>query len=383
MNQRIYLDHNATTRLDPSVLEAVIRELKEEGNPSSIHTQGQQARQRLNHYRQIIAQFLHVSPSELVFTSSGTEGATLFLHGFLQGNYGGQIVTSNAEHACVHETVLELQKRGCEVCFLPVGLRGAVQPEAVKAALTSSTRLITLMAVNNETGVKTDWEAIAAIAKEANIPFVVDGVSLLGKEPFSIPQGVTAMFFSGHKCHAPKGIGVAFCRRGYKLSPLFLGGNQEFQRRAGTENLPGIAGLAKAIEILQTEQDKITTHLLQMRNRLEQGILEQIKDVVINGEGERVANTTNLSFLGVDGESLLVTLDMEGLSVSHGSACSSGALEPSRILLNMGMSFEQARSSIRLSISRFTTQEEIDRSITILTKTVQQLRYIRHQSVEK
>lgn len=381
MNQkRIYLDANATTGLDKKVLEAVIQELQQsEGNPSSLHLHGQQARQRLNQYRQTIARYLGVPPSDLIFTAGGTEGANMLLHGFLSDSSKGHLITSNVEHSCVYKSSKEFEKKGYAVSFLPAGEHGAIQPEAVQAAITSRTSLIALMAVNNETGVKTDWHRIAAIAKAANIPFMVDGVALLGKESFTIPPGVTAMFFSGHKLHAPKGVGVVFCRQPQKLAPVFLGGSQEFNRRAGTENLPGIAGLAKAIEILQDEQDAAQKHMQKMRNKLEQGLQSQLTDLSINGHDPRVVNTTNISFLGLDGESLLINLDMAGVSVSHGSACSSGALEPSRILLNMGIPLEQARSAIRFSVSRFNTEEEIDEAINIIVKTVQGMRQFRQR----
>jgi cysteine desulfurase len=230
------------------------------------------------------------------------------------------------------------------------------------------------MSVNNETGVKTDVEAIAAIAYQANIPFIVDGVAWLGKEAISIPKGVSALFFSGHKIHAPKGIGFVFCRSSLKCFPLILGGHQEFNRRSGSENLPAIVGLGRAVEILSEEQAEATDLMRRMRDRLQEGLKREISDIVINGQGPRIVNTLNVSFLGVDGESLLMNLDLEGISVSHGSACTAGALEPSRILLNMGISLQEARTAIRFSVSRFTTEEEIDRCLEIIVKHVKRIR---------
>lgn len=384
MEHRIYLDHNASTPIDPRVLQVIVEELREEiGNPSSVHFHGQKCRQRLDQSRQVLARFLKVKSHEIIFTSGGTEGANLLLRGLFDEKTAGHLITSSAEHSCIYQTALDLEKKGVDVTFLDPGLWGAVKPDAIRAAIRPTTRGIALMAVNNETGVKTDIEAIAAIAQEAGIPFIVDGVALLGKETFSIPLGVSAMFFSGHKLHAPKGVGFMFCRQTFKLHPILVGGNQEFNRRAGTENLSGIVGLAKAVEILAKEQEEVSLHMKKMRDRLEQGLMQALPDVVVNGQGPRTVNVSNLSFLGVDGESLLISLDMEGISVSHGSACSSGALEPSRILLKMGISSSQARSSLRFSVSRFTTEQEIDKTIEITIRLVKRMRAFRsHQFSE-
>lgn len=375
MIQRVYLDHNAATCIDPRVLQVVFQELKEVGNPSSIHYHGQKSRQKLDRCRQTLARYLNVKPQEIFFTSGGTEGANLLLQGLFRRNESGHLITSDVEHACVYQTVKELEKRGNEVCFLKAGLVGALQPEAVKNAIRSNTRCIILMAANNETGVKLEIEAIAAIAHQANIPLIVDGVALLGKEKFSIPAGVTAMFFSGHKVHAPQGSGFVFCRNSLKLSPLLIGGSQEFNKRAGTENVPAIVGLAQAVEILEQDQESAFRHMKSMRDKLESELQAHLKDVLINGQGARLVNTSNLSFLGVDGETLIINLDLAGISVSHGSACSSGAVEqPSRVLLNMGIPIQQARSAIRFSVSRFTTESEIDYCIKTTLDIVNRLR---------
>ena len=229
------------------------------------------------------------------------------------------------------------------------------------------------MGVNNETGVKTDIQAIAAIAYEAGIPFLVDGVALLGKELFSIPLGVSAMCFSGHKLHAPQGTGFAFIRSNFKLHPLLTGGEQEFGHRGGTENVLGILSLAKAIEFLQAELPEASRRMLELRDKFENILLQELKNVSINGEGPRVVNTSNLAFSGVDGESLLINLDREGIAASHGSACSSGGLEPSRALLNMGLPLELVRSSIRFSLSRFTTESEILESCRLIIQIIRKL----------
>lgn len=375
MRSRIYVDNNASTPIDPKVLEVMTKDLTENfGNPSSIHSFGQESKKRLLHARHSIASFFHVKPSELVFTSGGTEALNMVIRGLFEKNPNGHIVTSSVEHSAVYTTVKAMEAAGATAAFLSPGLFGAVTADAVRAALRPDTRLIALMAVNNETGVKTDIDGIAAIALERGIPFLVDGVALLGKEAFTIPPGVSAMCFSGHKLHAPKGIGLAFIQSRLKLAPLITGGEQENGRRGGTENIPGIVAFAKAVEMLQEALPESTQRMCRLRDYLENSLLQKLSDVVVNGQGPRVVNTSNLSFAGVEGESLLAALDMEGIAVSHGSACASGALEPSRILLNMGIPTERARSSIRFSLSRFTTEQEIEECIQIVVRLVKRLR---------
>lgn len=371
MKSRIYLDNNASTFVDPFVVEAVTQALKlSYGNPSSIHKEGQEARQALIAARQTIANALQVKPKEIVFTSGGTESLNTILRGIFQSDPHAHFISSQAEHASVYRTLHVLQEQGADVTFLPAGLWGAVKPEDVKAALKPSTKLISLMAVNNETGVKTDIESIATVAKEAGVSFLVDGVALLGKESFSIPDGVTMMCFSGHKLHGPKGVGFIVWRKQQGCSPLMTGGHQEFGLRAGTENLAGIAGLAAAVALLKDTLPQATDRMRLLRDRLEAGLLSRIPSAIVNGEGPRVVNTTNISFGNVEGEVLLMNLDSKGIAVSHGSACSSGALEPSRILLNMGIPLERARSAVRFSLSRFTTEEEIDYCISAVAELV-------------
>lgn len=375
MNRRIYLDNNATTFLDPRVKEAVVHHLEAtQGNPSSIHSYGQEARAILIKARKQIADYLAVSPNEIIFTSSGTEALNMILRGVFGIHSQGHLITASTEHASVYATAKAIVNEECSVTFLDPGLWGAVTPEAVQKAIKPTTRLIALMAVNNETGVKTDIEVIAALAQENKIPFLVDGVGLLGKESFEIPPGVSAMCFSGHKLHAPKGIGFAFVRNTLKLDPLIIGGEQEFGKRGGTENLPGIVGLATAVSILQTELPAASKKMQDLRDRLEHKLLARLEGVAVNGLGPRVANTVNLSFECIEGETLLAMLDMEGVAVSHGSACASGALEPSRVLLNMGISRAKASTSIRISLSRFTTEDEIEEAVEIISSAVTKLR---------
>lgn len=377
MKPRIYLDNNASTALDPRVERAIALGLKETlANPSSIHSFGQEARNLVTKARRLISSYLGIKAQELIFTSGGTEAANMIIRGLFGPTPCGHILTSNVEHSCVYHTVKFMEQCGCDATFLSPGLWGAPTPKMVLEALRSDTKLIALMAVNNETGVKTDIDAIAKIAQDAKVPFFVDGVALLGKEHFSFPDGVSAACFSGHKFHAPKGIGLAFIRQGLKLAPLLIGGGQEYQKRGGTENLIGIIGVAEAIRILQEDLPEACVRMAYLRNYFEENLLHTLPEVVVNGEGPRVVNTANLSFLGLEGESLLMNLDLAGLAVSHGSACSSGALEPSRILLNMGILADVAASSIRFSLSRFTTQDEIDQSLEIVQKVVRGLRML-------
>lgn len=364
--RRIYLDNNASTGVDPKVLNAMMDDLSGiPGNPSSIHYFGQEARKQLSLARQMIGESLHVKPSELVFTSGGTEALNMILRGFWATHPKCHIVTSNIEHSAVYHTLQALEKKGASVTYLPAGLWGAVRLEQLKDLRP---HLIVLGSVNNETGVKTDIETIAHFAHEANIPFVVDAVSHLGKEVLKIPPGVSAMVFSGHKIHAPKGIGLAFMRTSLKIEPELTGGDQEHSKRAGTENLSGILGLAQAIELLNTELPSATARMQQLRDRLIEGLMNKCGNIVVHGQGPRICNTANISFPHAEGESLLMKLDLNGISVSHGSACSSGALEPSRILLNMGIPPAVARTSLRFSLSRFTTAEEIEAVLEIVPK---------------
>lgn len=375
MSKRIYLDNNAGTFIDSRVADLLIAALKDPiGNPSSIHSFGQKIRNQISKARNAIASFMGVKASEIAFTSGGTEGMNFLIKGILALQHNGHIITSSVEHSCVFNTLKEVESSGFSVAFLPPGLKGAISAEEVRAALRPDTCLICLMAVNNETGVKTDFEGIAAIAEAAKIPFIIDGVALMGKENFSIPKGVSAMTFSGHKFHAPQGIGFSYIRSGLKLRPLMTGGGHEFGKRAGTENVLGILSLAKAMELLKDDLSLASKHMLLIREKFERTLQDNLENVIVNGQEPRVCNVSNLAFLDVDGESLLVALDAAGVAASHGSACSSGALEPSRVLLNMGIPLERARSSLRFSFSHFTTEQEIEEACTIIIKLVNHLR---------
>ncbi len=355
--EQSYLDNNGTTQIDPRVMEAMIEELKlGPSNPSSIHTPGRAAKIRLEKARDSIADYLGVNPTELIFTSSGTEAMNMAIHGLKPH---GEIISTKIEHACIYNT---LQRMENPIVYLPVGKEGHIHLKDLEESIGPKTRLIVLGAVNSETGVKNPINEIASIAQKHQIPLIIDGVALLGKEIFTIPAGVTAMIFSAHKIHGPKGIGMLFIRKGTKLSPLLTGGAQERQRRAGTENLMGIIGFAKAIELLKTELPEAATRMAKLRDQLEQGL----EGVHINGTGPRVCNTSSITFPGIDGEGLLIQLDRKQIAASMGSACSSASLEPSRVLLNMGLSKDQALSSLRFSLSRFTQPSEVLKLLDLL-----------------
>lgn len=378
MSKGIYLDNNATTFVDPRVTELILDALQTvQGNPSSIHSFGQNVRNKISKARSSIASVLGVKPTELVFTSGGTEGMNMLIRGLALVKKKGHIITSLAEHSCVFSTMKELEQLGFQVTYIEPGLLGAATPEAVEQSIRPDTIMIALMAVNNETGVKTDIASIAATAESTGIPVLVDGVSLMGKELFSIPSGVSAIAFSGHKFHAPQGTGMVFVRSGLKLKPLLAGGEQEFGRRPGTENVIGILALAKAVLILSDELPLASEKMLYLRKRFEGALQAELPEIYINGEGPRTVNVSNVAFRGVDGESLLMGLDSAGIAASHGSACSSGALEPSRILLSMGIAQELVRSSLRFSFSRFTTEQEIDVAVSVIIRLV---RHMRNQS---
>lgn len=367
MNEKIYLDNNATTPLDPDVLDVMIAELASPPhNPSSIHSFGQEGKKILTEARKIVADFLSVKPSEILFTSSGSEGLNLLIRGAYQG---GHLIGSAIDHAAVYHTLEDLKTMGAEVTYLPVDEWGAPNLEDLKEALRPDTKLIVLTAANGETGVKLDLSGFAKLANQRGIPLILDGVALLGKEPFTIPDGVSGMAFSAHKFHGPQGVGFIYLNSSLKLTPLMTGGGQEKGLHPGTENLPGIVGMAHALTLL--DEDENYDYLSHLRETFESLILEALPDTEINGTGPRVPNTSNLYFPSVDGESLLISLDMHGIAASHASACASGALEPSRTLLNMGYSKKRASSSLRFSFSRFNTLEEIKQAATTLISLVQ------------
>lgn len=333
-------------------------------NPSSVHAFGQRAKGLISKARAQVAAFFGAKPEEILFTSGGTESINTFLKALV-----GHVVTTSIEHSAIAKTLKNLK-----VTEVPVGLWGAPLPNQIEEAIQPDTSAIILSASNAETGVKIDLEAIAKIAERRKIPLFIDAVSFIGKEPFILYPGITAVAISAHKFHGPKGIGALYLRSSFKLPAAITGGAQEMGRRAGTENLAGILGLAEALEILKENQTHITSKLLDLRIHLESALVQKIPDIAINGSGPRISNTVNIAFLGCDGETLLMQLDLAGIAVSHGSACSSGSIEPSRVLTNMGIDRKTARSSIRFSLSRLNTREEIDLAVEKTAEIVKKLR---------
>jgi cysteine desulfurase len=378
--QRIYMDANATTPLLPEVFEAMRPfYLEHYGNASSIHQQGQHARSAVDRAREAVAGLLHCRPAEIVFTSGGTESDNLALFGVLSP--GDHLITTAIEHHAVLHAAQSLESRGVEVTILPVTAQGIVEPAALLAALRPNTRLVSVMYANNETGVIQPIDALAGIAHAGGALFHTDAVQAAGKLPLDVSargvlKDVDLLTLSGHKIYAPKGIGVLYVRRSVRLSPMFHGGAHERQRRAGTENVPGIVGLGKATEISsEWLRNDGPAKLAALRDRLEQGILAQVEETGVNGAGApRVANTANIYFDHVEAEALLIALDLKGLSVSGGSACQSGASEPSHVLTAMGLSAARARASIRFSLSKLTTAEEIDEALRLIPAAVAHLR---------
>ena len=373
--QRVYFDNNATTPVLPEVFEAMRPYFGEHcGNASSIHHHGQETRAAVERARESVAKLLGCPASEIVFTSGGTESDNLALFGLAQP--GDHIITSTIEHHAVLNAAKHLEEKGCEVTYVPVDGRGLVDPDDVKRALRPNTKLVTIMIANNETGVVQPVEEIGKIAAEADIYFHTDAVQAAMKIPIDVHQiGCDLLTISGHKLHAPQGVGALYVRKGTRLEPMLYGGRHERSRRAGTENVPGIVGLGKAAELasvgLARGEDK---RMAAMRYRLERELL-QIDAAGLNGEGApRVPNTTNIYFDGIEGEALVIALDLKGLAVSTGAACSSGAIEPSHVLTAMGVRPDRARASIRFSLGKQNTAEEVEFAITTVPETVARLR---------
>jgi cysteine desulfurase len=376
MMRRVYMDANATTPLLPEVLEAMQPYFVERfGNASSVHSFGQQARGAVEQARIKVAELLHCRPAEIVFTSGGTESDNLALFGATKT--GDHVITTTIEHHAVLHAAEQLAKSGREVTFLPVDDNGVVDPEDVRRALRPNTRLISVMMANNETGAIQPVEAIGAIAAEAGVQFHTDAVQAAGKLPLQVAKiGCNLLSISGHKIHAPQGTGVLFVRKDTKIEPLMYGGTHERQRRAGTENLAGIVGLGKAAEIAaRSLQDGSTQRIAALRDRLQTEILARVADAgVYSGQVPRVPNTTNLWFDHLEGEALVISLDLKGLAISGGSACSSGASEPSHVLTAMGVPTDRARASLRFSLSKLTTVEDVDYAVEIVPQAVAKLR---------
>ena len=378
------MDANATTPLLPEVVEAMAPFWTEIfANPSSVHQPGQRARAAVEHARDQVAALLGCRPAEIIFTSGGTESDNLALFGVMESPAPARtgkphLITSSIEHDAVLRAAEALGKRGTvEVTVLPCTPSGRIDPATLQAALTPQTRLVSIMSANNETGVLQPLRELADLAHAVGALFHTDAVQSAGKLPLAVNDlGVDLLTISGHKLYGPKGTGALFVRRKTVLAPLHFGGPQERQRRAGTENVASLVGLGRAAELAQlwlaTEG---SSQLANLRDRLEQAILAGVPGSGVNGAGEpRSPNTTNLFFDGIVAEDLMIALDLQGLAVSAGSACQSGALEPSHVLRAMGLSEARARSTIRVSLTRLATREDVDHAVDLIVTTVKRLR---------
>ena len=376
MLRRVYLDNNATTPVLPEVFEAMRPYFGEHfGNASSIHHHGQETRSAVERARDSVASLLGCQAAEIVFTSGGTEGDNLAIAGLTSP--GDHIITSTIEHHAVLHACKHSEETGCEVTYVPVDSRSLVNPDEVRRALRPNTKLISIMTANNETGVLQPVEEIGKIAAEAEVYFHTDAVQAAGKVPIDVQRiGCDALSISGHKIHAPQGVGALYVRKGTHLQPLFYGGRHERSRRAGTENVPGIVGLGKAAELaMQGFKRGDHEKMSALRDRLQKGILAQVEDTGVNGDGApRVPNTANIYFDHIEGESILISLDLKGLAVSTGAACSSGAIEPSHVLIAMGLRADRARASIRFSLGKQNTDEDTDIALALVPETVARLR---------
>jgi cysteine desulfurase len=377
---RIYLDHNATTPVDPAAADAMMRALKDLfGNPSSVHYYGQQAKAAMDDARSAVAALIGAEPSEIVFTSGGTEADNFAIRGAaeaLEVTGRKHLITSGIEHEAVLNTFKALAKRGWRTTVLPLDARGIVAPDALRDAMTDDTALVSIMHANNEIGTVQPIAELATIAKGSGALFHTDAVQSAGKIPVNARAlGVDLLAVSAHKFYGPKGIGALWAKRGVRLSPFLAGGKQERNRRAGTENVPGAIGMGVAAAHAAQKMTGEAARLSVLRDRLENGILAAVPQTDVNGSREtRVPNTTNISFERIEAESLLIALDLEGVAVSTGSACSSGTLEPSHVLKAMGLSSHRAQNSIRFSLGAGNTEEQIDRVIEILPRIVAKLR---------
>jgi len=374
--RRVYLDNNATTPVLPEILEAIRPYFGEHfGNASSIHHHGQETRAAVERARESVSALFGCRPAEVVFTSGGTEADNLAIAGLVQD--GDHVISSTIEHHAVLNSCKRLQERGIEVTYVPVDGQCLVDPDEVRRALRPNTKLVTIMMANNETGVLQPVNAIGKICAEADVYFHTDAVQAASKVPIKVKEiGCDLLSISGHKFHAPQGVGALYVRKGTTLEPLFHGGSHERSRRAGTENVPGIVGLGKAAELalksFETDGDR---EIAKLRDRLESTILDRVESAGVNGKGAaRVPNTSNIYFDYIEGEALIISLDLKGLAVSTGAACSSGAIEPSHVLTAMGLRADRARASIRFSLGKQNTAEDVDCAMELVPASVARLR---------
>ena len=380
MKERIYLDNSATTRVDEVVLEAMMPCFRENfGNASSVHIFGQEARACVEDARRSVAELLGADTREIVFTSGGTESDNAALWGVFRSGYrpGNHFVTTKIEHPAILATCKAMESAGAEVTYVSVDASGRVDPKAIEAAVRETTLLISVMHANNETGVIQPIEEIGEMAGSRGILLHTDAVQSVGKIPTNVRElGIDLLSLSGHKIHGPKGVGVLYIRKGTKTVPFMTGGSHERKRRAGTENVPAIAGLGAAARLARQRLPEMQTRIGPLRDRLEHQVLTRIPGVRVNGNAIRLPNIANLSFEGLDGEAAVIALDLEGVAVSTGSACSSGALDPSHVLMAMGLRPDVVQSSLRFSLSYHTTDGEIDRALQILESVVLRMRKV-------
>src|SRR5438093_6793723 len=374
--RRIYFDNNATTPVLPEVLEAMQRYYAEYfGNASSIHHHGQETRAAVERARESVAALLDCRASEIVFTSGGTEADNLGIFGLVQP--GDHVISSTVEHHAVLNSCKHLESLGCGVTYVPVDGRGVVDPDDVRRAIRPATKLITIMMANNETGVLQSVQEIARVAADADIYFHSDAVQAAGKVPVNVKEiRCDLLSISGHKMHGPQGVGALYVRKGTKLRPMLYGGSHERSRRAGTENVPGIMGLGKAAEIAKQALARGDgRQIAAMRQHIEDTILAEVEATGVNGaEAPRVPNTTNIYFDYIEGEALVIALDLKGMAASTGAASSSGAIEPSHVLTAMGMPAERARASLRFSLGKQNTADEVDFALSLIPQSVARLR---------
>jgi cysteine desulfurase len=373
---RVYLDNNATTPVLPEVFEAMKPYFGEHfGNASSIHHHGQETRAAVERARESVAELLGCRSSEIIFTGGGTEADNLAIFGIV--SEGDHIVASTIEHHAVLNACKHLESTGCVVTYVPVNSQGQVDPDNVRRALRPDTKLISIMLANNETGVLQPLQEIGQIAAEAGVLLHTDAVQAAGKVVIDVSQlGCHLLSISGHKMHAPQGVGALYVRKGIKLQPMLFGGSHERSRRAGTENVPGIVALGKAAEMAKAAfVNGEVTGIGNLRDRIQQTILSALDGVGVNGEGApRVPNTTNIYFDDIEGEAMVIALDLKGLAVSTGAACSSGAIEPSHVLTAMGLPTHRARSSIRFSLGKQNTAADVDFALALVPEIVARLR---------
>jgi cysteine desulfurase len=377
--KRAYLDHNATTPIEPEVLEAMLPHLSADfGNAASIHSFGQRARAAVETARESVAALIGARPQEIVFTSGGTESDNHAIFGIVEaaGGRDKHVITTAIEHEAVLNTCQALEKQGVSVTYLSVGREGRIDLGALRRAVCRETMLVTIMHANNELGSVQPLEEIGRIAAEAEFYFHTDAVQSVGKLPIDVRvMGVDLLSLSGHKFYAPKGIGALYIKSGTRLRQLLYGGHHQRGFRPGTENVAGIVGLGKAAEMALTSLAEDAKRVSALRDKLERGLLARIPDSSVNGgRSPRTPNTTNILFHGVEGEALVIALDLKGLACSTGAACSSGAVEPSHVLTAIGLPPEEARASLRFSLGRHTTSEEIDFALQVVPVAVAQLR---------